>query len=218
MIVHTRRIVDTIGMLLAVFGTLPAAQAENAIIGRWSSVTIPKPAQLRSAVIDSATTALLILDMSAISCINEKRPSCVRSLPAVKRLLDQARSHHMLVLYSAGVASPLVPSYVAPAIAPIPGEQILGAPVDKFFKSDLEKILVGKGIKTVIVTGTSAEGAVLYTASGAALRGMTAIVPVDCYSAIEPFAEMYTAWHLINAPTAVSSHILLTSSDRITFP
>ncbi len=47
---------------------------------------------------------------------------------------------------------------------------------DKFFKTDLEKILNDKGIKTVVVVGTAAQGAVLYTASQAAFRGMQVIV------------------------------------------
>jgi len=45
----------------------------------------------------------------------------------------------------------------------------------------LEKILNDKGIKTVVVAGTAAQGAVLNTASQAAFRGV--IVPVDGMSA-----------------------------------
>ena len=41
-----------------------------------------------------------------------------------------------------------------------------------FCNTDLEKILKDKGIKTVIAVGTSSNGAVLFTASGAAFRGM----------------------------------------------
>jgi len=47
----------------------------------------------------------------------------------------------------------------------------------------LEKILNDKGIKTVVVAGTAAQGAVLNTASQAALRGLRVIVPVDGMSA-----------------------------------
>ncbi len=66
--------------------------------------------------------------------------------------------------------------------------------------TDLEKILKDKGIKAVIVTGTAAHRAVLYTASGAALRGMHVIVPVDGMSAENVYAEQYVAWNLVNAP------------------
>ncbi len=87
---------------------------------------------------------------------------------------------------------------------------------DKWLGSDLEKILAAGDIKTVIVVGTSAEGAVLYTASGAALRNMTAIVPVDGMSSVNPFSELSTAWNLKNAPSSISSHVTLTTTDRIT--
>ena len=61
---------------------------------------------------------------------------------------------------------------------------VLSGP-DKFRNTDLEKILKDKGITTVIVVGTAANGAVLFTASGAAFRGMNVIVPVDGMSAVE---------------------------------
>jgi nicotinamidase-related amidase len=50
-------------------------------------------------------------------------------------------------------------------------------------KTDLEKILNDKGIKTVVVVGTAAQGAVLNTASQAAFRGLRVIVPLDGMSA-----------------------------------
>jgi len=65
----------------------------------------------------------------------------------------------------------------------------------------LEKILKEKGVKTVIVVGTAAEGAVLNTASQAALRGFKVIVPVDgVLSSATAYAEQYAAWHLANSP------------------
>lgn len=85
-------------------------------------------------------------------------------------------------------------------LAPVAGEPIVKSGVDKFFGTDLEKILKTKGIQTVILAGTSAHGAVLHTATGAALRGLKVIVPVDAMSAGDPYAEQYTAWHLVNGP------------------
>jgi len=85
---------------------------------------------------------------------------------------------------------------------------------DKFLGTDLEKILKEKGIKTVIVVGTTSHGAVLYTASVAALRGMKIIVPVDGMSAEVLYAEQYVAWHLLNAPR-ISALTTLTKVDLI---
>jgi nicotinamidase-related amidase len=53
---------------------------------------------------------------------------------------------------------------------------VVAAFVDKFMLGNkdtgLEKILKDKGITTVIAVGTAANGAVLYTSSAAALRGL----------------------------------------------
>ena len=85
---------------------------------------------------------------------------------------------------------------VDPGLAPKPGEFVQRGGADKFIGSDLEQRLKDKGIKTVIVTGTSAQGAVVGTSNGAVQRGYNAVVPVDGMSAEEPYNEQYAAWHL----------------------
>jgi len=67
------------------------------------------------------------------------------------------------------------------------------------------KIMVRCRIKgyiknTVITTGYSANGAVFHTATSAAFRGYNVIIPVDCMSANNPYAEQYIAWHMLNTP------------------
>jgi nicotinamidase-related amidase len=52
----------------------------------------------------------------------------------------------------------------------------------------------------VVIVGTAAEGAVLHTATGAALRGLQVVVPLDGMTSATLYAEQYTAWHLLNAP------------------
>ena len=66
------------------------------------------------------------------------------------------------------------------------------------------------------VTGTAAHGAVLYTASGAAFRGMNVIVPVDGLSAESLFPELYTVWNLANAPR-VSAKTVITKMGLIMY-
>jgi nicotinamidase-related amidase len=105
---------------------------------------------------------------------------------------------------------------IAKELAPLSGEPAVTSGPDKFLGTDLEKILKDKGVKTVIVTGTAAHGAVLYTASGAALRGIKVIVPVDGMSAENTYAEQYVAWHLLNAPR-ISNQVTLTSIELIKF-
>jgi nicotinamidase-related amidase len=94
--------------------------------------------------------------------------------------------------------------------------------VDKFILKDkdtgLEKILKDKGITTVIAIGTAAHGAVLYTASAAALRGFNVIVPVDGMSGDgqDTYIEQYVAYNLTHAPI-LSPKVTLTRIDIISF-
>ena len=70
----------------------------------------------------------------------------------------------------------------------------------------------------MIVTGTSAQGAVVGTGSGSAQRGYKVIVPVDGMSADDAYSEQYTAWHMSkSAPAIVTEQTTLTRSDMITF-
>ena len=93
---------------------------------------------------------------------------------------------------------------------------VLKSGADKFINTDLEKILKDKGITSVIVVGTLANGGVFYTASEAALRGFNVAVPVDGMSAPNLYAEQYTAWHLANTPV-FGGRMTLTKTDIIKF-
>jgi nicotinamidase-related amidase len=142
-----------------------------------------------------------------------KRPRCVESLPAMRKLLEAARGAKAPVVYSfiANTSADDVMKDVAPAA----GEPSVTSGPNKFLRTDLEKILKDRGVQTVIVVGTAANGAVLNTAAHAAFSGFNVIVPVDGISG-EPYAEQYTAWHLVNAP-GVSARTTLTKSDMIKF-
>lgn len=120
----------------------------------------------------------------------------------------------MLVIYSLGASG--TASDIATDISPYETDPVVKAGPDKFVGTDLDKILAGKGIRTIIVTGTAAEGAVLDTATDAALKGMNVIVPVDGMSSTELYAEQYVAWHLVNAP-GVAQKVTLTRIDIIRF-
>jgi len=90
------------------------------------------------------------------------------------------------------------------------------APADKFLGTDFEKMLKDKGITTLVMVGTTAQGAVLYTGSEAALRGFNVVVPVDGSSASSPYAEQAATWVLANAPT-ISTKVTLTRSDMVSY-
>jgi len=198
------------GAALAIASICPPALSQT-IVEEWADVKTPPAPPIKPATVNAKTTAILMLDFMEQNC--GKRPRCIATEPKVKTLLTEARAKGATVAYS------LIPNTttadVRKELAPLPNEPWVRASVDKFFNTDLEKILKERGVDTVIVVGTAANGAVLYTASAAALRGMNVIVPVDGMSG-DLFAEQYTAWHLANAPV-VSQRVTLTKIDEIKF-
>ena len=155
-----------------------------------------------------------MLDFIKPICNEQRYPRCLATLPAVKKLLDEARAHNMLVVYS-GI--PKVPmTDVVADVAPTGSEPYVQSFINKFLNTDLEKILKDKDIKTVIAVGVSAAGAVLSTSSDAAQRGFEVIVPVDGLSAQDTYYEQYTVWHVSHAPV-IANHVTLTSIGMIKF-
>ena len=187
---------------------------ENTIVDEWTAVEVPPPPQLKPVVIDPKATALLILDIQTQNCKLESRPRCVASIPNIKRLLGEARSRGIPVVYSLTPRANV--SDIIKDVAPREGDSVVKSGVGKFNGTNLAEISRERGLKTVIVVGTSAHGAVLHTAAGAALRQFRVIVPVDGMSAGEPYAEQYSAWHLANAPGS-RRQVTLTRTDLIPF-
>jgi len=182
------------------------------IVDEWSSVQAPKPPELKPATLEPKTTALLVLDFVKQTCNNERRPRCLTSVPKIETLLKNARAKGLFVVHSITTAA--TPADILKELAPADGEPIVKSSADKFFKTDLEKILNDKGIKTVVVVGTAAQGAVLNTASQAAFRGLQVIIPVDGMSAENTYFEQYTTYHMANAP-GVGQQTILTKIDLI---
>jgi nicotinamidase-related amidase len=189
-------------------GLLPCSVSGQTIVDEWTTVKAPPPPELKVVKIDPKTTALLLLDFNKQTCNIERRPRCIGSI------LKEARAKDVFVVYS--LTAGAVPADIAKELMPAGGEPVVTSGPDKFMGTDLERILRDKGIKTVIVTGTAAHGAVLYTASGAALRGFQVVVPVDGMSAEVTYAEQYVAWNLANAPR-VSNQTTLTKVELIKY-
>jgi nicotinamidase-related amidase len=194
---------------------IPTAVSAETIIDQWASVK-PEPApQLKPVTIDTKTNALIVMDLVKGSCNNQRRPRCVASIPAVAKLINDARAKGLTIIHT--VAGSGTAADILPEVAPKNGEQILtGTNPDKFQKTDLEKILKDKGFTTTIMVGTAAHGAVLYTASEAALRGIKVVVPVDGSTSENLFAEQAVTWILANAP-GVSANVTLTKFDMMKF-
>ncbi len=201
---------------IATLGAMPALA--NDVTTEWTSVKPPPVPELKPVTVDPKTTALLVLDFMKGNC--GARPRCIATVPNVKKLLDGARAHDMMVLYTLVGQNPTPAGMIDQSLVPRANDFLIkgSGGADKFINSNLDQGLKDKGIKTVIVTGTSAQGAVGGTTNGAAQRGYKAVVPVDGMSAEDAFNEQYAAWHIYKGgPAALVNNASLTRSDLIKF-
>jgi nicotinamidase-related amidase len=202
-------------VLVAAAALAPAVPAyAGNVVDDWASIKAEPPPALKAVTVDPKTTALLVLDFTHQICNEKAKPRCVASLPTVKKLLGEARDSQALVVFS--TAGPMTPKDIWADVAPKPGEPVVNSHANKFQDTDLEKILKDKGIKTVIVTGVNANGAVLYTASEAAFLGFKVIDPIDGSSAENEYIEQYVVYNFAHAPL-VSTMVTLTTADMIKF-
>jgi nicotinamidase-related amidase len=201
--------------LMIAFG---ASSSAADVLDDWATVKLPPKPDLKPVTLEGSTTALLILDMMKMNC--GARPRCVATVPNVKRLHDAARAAGAMLWYSLvgsdGKATPA--DMIDQGFVPHDGEWARQNGPDKFLGSNLEEKLKGRGIKTVIVCGTSFQGVGIGTGSGSAQRGYKVIVPVDCLSAEDPYMEQYAAWHLFKGgPAVVTSQVTLTRTAMVKF-
>ena len=203
-----------VALLIAFAASSSAAD----VLDDWATVKLPPKPDLKPVTLEGSTTALLILDMMKMNC--GARPRCVATVPNVKRLHDAARAAGAMVWYSLvgsdGKATPA--DMIDQGFVPRDGEWARQNGPDKFLGSNLEEKLKGRGIKTVIVCGTSFQGVGIGTGSGSAQRGYKVIVPIDCLSAEDPYIEQYATWHLFKGgPAVVTSQVTLTRTAMVKF-
>ncbi len=182
------------GLIAALAGlaVLSTARAQG-VVGEWSQVQVAPPPELHQVTVDPNRTALLVMDFGLGYCGQE--PRCVAAVPHIKSLLDQARSHNVLVVYS-GFPNLSILSEIAPQR----GEPMVDSGPDKFRNTNLDEILKRHGITTVIACGTAPYGAELATATGATQRGYHVIVPVDCMPGRDAFSELVVVYAMANFP------------------
>jgi nicotinamidase-related amidase len=184
----------------------------DSVIDAWHDVEALPPPAVTAVTADPARTALLVMDFLREVCTPANRPRAAAMLPRLQAFLSKARTHRMLVVHTTtrtGHAGEL-----ADVVAPVEGERVYSAPFDKFHGNDLEQHLRGHGVDTVIATGTSANGCLLFTVAGAVLRGFRVIVPVDGMPAATPYQEQFVAWEIANAPV-IHRQAVLTRLDGI---
>ena len=140
------------------------------------TLQMPPPPNPVPVVLNPATTALLIFDI--VDPICTRQPNCTgRMVPAIASLLARARQAGVTIGY--GTRAPTMAKWL-PEVLPAPGDiKIESQAQDRFYNTDLDKMLKAKGITTLILAGWKVSGSVTYTSVGATLRGYTVVVPVD---------------------------------------
>ena len=185
---------------IVAFAFIVAATSATAanIIELWDQAKAPPVSTLSATTVKVNETALLLLDIEEATCNQEHRPRCVAAVPVMATFLEKARSAHMAVLFS-NTGGGSRQTILLP-VAPRDDEPIVKASVNKFFGTKLDEYLKAKNVKTVIVCGTTAFGAALHTATGAAQHGYKVVLPVDCVPGGSLYEEQATVWSLINGP------------------
>ncbi len=163
------------------------------------TLTMPALPDPVKVVLQPATTALLVFDMIDRICKNQ--PNCTGvMLPALASLLARARKAGVFVLYS--TREPESSNWM-PEVAPAPGDPVVKSYAqDRFYNTDLDKTLKGKGITTVILTGWKVSGSVVYTSVGATVRGYTVVVPTDASSAATDYEVAIGQFQILNQNSA----------------
>jgi nicotinamidase-related amidase len=140
------------------------------------TLQMPSPPDPVPVVLNPATTAMLIFDI--VDPICARQPNCTgKMVPAISSLLTRARKAGVTIAY--GTRAPTMSKWL-PEVLPAPSDiKIESQAQDRFYNTDLDKLLKAKGVTTLILTGWKVSGSVTYTSVGATLRGYTVVVPVD---------------------------------------
>src|SRR5262245_46547204 len=111
------------GTTLALGLTWSGATAQT-VIDEWASAKLPAPPALKPAKIVPGETALLVMDFTNQTCSPERRIRCHNSVPKVVKLVNEARTKGVLIIYSVAVPKS-VPGDIVKELTPTSGEQVL---------------------------------------------------------------------------------------------
>ena len=96
---------------------------------------------------------------------------------------------------SHGVRSPLE------VHSPRPSES-QDSKTDRFYDTDLDKLLKAQGITTMIMVGWKVSGSVTYTSVGAMIRDYTVVIPVDTTTASSDYETAIGFYNVLNSGNA----------------
>lgn len=173
----------------------------------------PKPVTL-----ESKTAAVLVLDLNA-RCHDPKQV-CSKLMPAVGDFLEKARAAAVPIIYTVSASAKGKPlGEVASPLKRKEGEPVIYPDgFDKFVGGELQAFLKEKGAKNLIVTGSSTNAAVLYTATTAArMHRYNIVMPMDGVNANTRYEQEYSFHQFTVLPSEANKLFQFTNLSMITF-
>lgn len=178
----------------------------------------PNLPQPRPLTLDSKTTAILVLDLNA-RCDDPKQV-CSKITAPLGDFLEKARAARVAIIYTVSAAARGKPL----GELAIPLKRKEGEPIiypdgfDKFVGGELQKLLKEKGAKTLVVTGSSTNAAVLYTATTAArMYRYKVVIPMDGVNANTHYEHEYSLHQFTVLPSNANKQFQFTNLSMITF-
>ena len=151
----------------------------------------PRLPTFTPVTLDSKSTVLLLLDFTPTICY--RRSMCNATIPSVQALLSKARSAGVPVIYTKIPVRELSNRTGEPIITNDRGP-------DKFYGTILETWISDRQAKTIVIAGILTNGAVLYKAFAATLRGYTVVVAADATASDSEYIQTYALFQMLNQP------------------
>ena len=187
-------------------------------VSRISAQEGPNRPEAKPMTLDSKTTAILVLDLNA-RCDDPKQV-CSKITAPVGNFLEKARAAGVPVIYTVSAAAKGKP--IGELAVPLKRKEsepvIYPDAFDKFVGGELQTFLQEKGAKTLIVTGSSTNAAVLYTATTAArMHRYNIVIPMDGVNASARYEHEYSLHQFTVLPSEANKLFQFTNLSMITF-
>ncbi|TCJ20023.1 cysteine hydrolase [Rubrobacter taiwanensis] len=170
------------------------------------ALEVPEYEVKESVRVDPSRAALIVVDMQN-DFVKEGGtlvvPDAAGTVPAIRSLLERARSSGMKVVFTQDTHNEGDPEWeiwpehcregtwgwqIIDELAPREDELVLRkVRYDAFYGTHLDHFLRLWEVDTLIICGTVANICVHYTAASAALRWFHVVIPRDATSALDPF-------------------------------
>lgn len=193
-------------LLVALLGSVTGAQ-------EGPNRPEPKPLTL-----ESKGSAILVLDLNA-RCHDPKQV-CSKLMGGVGEFLERARAAGVPIIHTVSASVKGKPEgEVAAPLKRREGEPVIYPDAfDKFAGGELQALLKEKGAKSLIITGSSTNVSVLYTATTAArIYQYSVVIPMDGVNTQGKYAQEYTFHQFTVLPSQASKLFRFTNLSMISF-